>query len=66
METHKKQLFQIMENQGWSPTGMEGFENYYDALLSSIHIFLEKPNTASLDIVNAEATQIHWLMTHHS
>ena len=65
LEKNKAQLFQIMKNQGWSATGMNGFENYYDAALSSIQLFLQKPNMASLDMVNEQATQIHWLMTHN-
>ena len=65
LEKNKSQLFTIMKNRGWPATGIDGFENFYDGALSSIHLFLEKPNDGSLDMVNEQTTQIHWLMTHN-
>ncbi len=64
LEKNKKQLFALLKGQGWPANGIDGYENFYDGALSSIHCFLEKPNDGSLDMVNEQTTQLHWLLTH--
>jgi hypothetical protein len=65
VEKHKKEIEALGQQMGWPADGVNGYDTFIDGALKSMENFLEKPNIGSLDMINEQLTQLHWLITNH-
>ncbi len=65
VEKNKKAIEALGKQMGWPADGPDGYETFLDGALNSMKNFLENPNIGSLDMINEQLTQLHWLLTNH-
>lgn len=64
LEQNQGTLESMMGNNGFAMEGPFSITAEFESSISAIKAYLEKPNNASLDLLNESITQMNYYLTH--
>lgn len=63
LEKNHSKIDALADKLGWPTSGPNSPETFFEGTINSINNFLADPNSGSLNMVNEQLTQLHWLLT---